>query len=106
MHTEVERGGTATTFIERGLDALCGAGAGRWRVQVRAEPQRNEAPAFNPMHPDETPEQTLERRLRESRQVDERVVPIFSYEDFQNEVKEVGALSLASRPAWPCRRCS
>eukprot|EP00884_Botryococcus_braunii_P011284 jgi/Botrbrau1/20156/Bobra.0173s0057.1 len=44
----------------------------------------------NPMHPDETPEQTLERRLRESRRVDERIIPVSSYEEFQDELAQAG----------------
>ncbi|GBF98486.1 thioredoxin chloroplastic [Raphidocelis subcapitata] len=39
---------------------------------------------------DETPEQQLERRLRESARVDERVIDIFSAEDFQRELAAAG----------------
>lgn len=37
----------------------------------------------------ETAEEAVERRLRESQRVEERVVDIYDYEDFKKEVMEV-----------------
>ena len=42
-------------------------------------------------------EDPLQRRLRESQRVDERVTPIYNLEDFHDELKKVGLLAVNTR---------
>ena len=53
----------------------------------------------------ETSEQVKERRLRESQRVEERVHVIFSYDEFQEQLREVGLAPLPhGSKDWPSAR--
>lgn len=88
-HAGRGRAAAGATVAQLGRDRSPPAAAGRQRRLIAHA------------KPGETPEQALERRMRESQQVEERVIYVTNRREWEAEVAKVSSL-VAGGAALPC----